>query len=63
MTQSKTQNRKFVLAKRPKGAPDNSTLRLETEDVPTRGKGQMLLRLTGQIGQGANLLRALPRFS
>ncbi len=44
MTQSKTRNRKFVLTKRPKGEPDDSTLRLETEDVPTPGKGQMLLR-------------------
>jgi NADPH-dependent curcumin reductase CurA len=44
MAQSKTENRKFVLAKRPKGAPDDKTLRLDTEDVPTPGKGQMLLR-------------------
>ncbi len=39
-----THNRKFVLAKRPKGLPDDSTLRLETEDIPTPGEGQMLLR-------------------
>ncbi|TYB89880.1 NADP-dependent oxidoreductase [Oceaniovalibus sp. ACAM 378] len=44
MTQSDTQNRKFVLAERPKGEPDDKTLRLETEDRPTAGKGQMLLR-------------------
>ena len=44
MTQSTTRNRKFVLAERPKGAPDDSTLRLETEDLPKPGKGQMLLR-------------------
>lgn len=44
MTQSKIRNRKFVLGKRPKGAPDDSTLRLETEDLPTPSKGQMLLR-------------------
>ena len=44
MTQSKSQNRKYALAKRPKGEPDNTTLRLETEEVPTPGKGQMLLR-------------------
>jgi NADPH-dependent curcumin reductase CurA len=44
MTQSNTRNRKFVLGKRPKGVPDDSTLRLETEDLPIPGKGQMLLR-------------------
>lgn len=44
MPQSSTQNRKFVLAQRPKGEPDNSTLRLETAEVPTPAKGQMLLR-------------------
>ncbi|WP_116133372.1 NADP-dependent oxidoreductase [Tropicimonas sp. IMCC34043] len=44
MTQSSTQNRRFVLAERPKGEPDDSTLRLETVDLPTPGKGQMLLR-------------------
>ena len=44
MTQSSTQNRKFVLAERPKGEPDDNTLRLETEDLPTAGTGQMLLR-------------------
>ena len=44
MPQSKTQNRKFVLAHRPKGEPDDNTLRLETEEVPQAGKGAMLLR-------------------
>jgi NADPH-dependent curcumin reductase CurA len=44
MTQSSTRNRKFVLAERPKGEPDDNTLRLETEDLPTPSKGQMLLR-------------------
>ncbi|MFX0544133.1 NADP-dependent oxidoreductase [Roseovarius sp. S1116L3] len=44
MTQSDTENRKFVLAKRPKGEPDDDTLRLETEPRPEPGKGQMLLR-------------------
>lgn len=44
MTQSSKTNRKFVLAKRPKGEPDDSTLRLETEAIPTPAKGQMLLR-------------------
>lgn len=44
MTQSKTQNRKIVLAERPKGEPNDATLRLETEALPVPGKGQMLLR-------------------
>lgn len=44
MPQSATRNRKFVLAERPRGEPDANTLRLETEDLPTPGKGQMLLR-------------------
>lgn len=44
MTQTTTENRKFVLAERPKGAPDDKTLRLEIEGLPTPGKGQMLLR-------------------
>ena len=44
MPQSSTQNRKFVLAQRPRGEPDTNTLRLETAAVPTPGTGQMLLR-------------------
>lgn len=44
MTQSSTKNRRFVLAERPEGEPDDKTLRLETWDLPTPGKGQMLLR-------------------
>lgn len=44
MAQSNTRNRKFVLAARPKGEPDDNTLRLETEDIAPPGKGQMLLR-------------------
>ncbi|OSP53941.1 NADP-dependent oxidoreductase [Pseudoruegeria sp. SK021] len=44
MTQSDTANRKFVLAERPKGEPTEQTLRLETDAVPTPGKGEMLLR-------------------
>ena len=39
-----TLNRRFVLAERPRGEPDDSTLRLETGDVPAPGKNQMLLR-------------------
>ena len=44
MSQSTTQNRRFVLAERPTGEPDDNTLRLETTDLPTPGPGQMLLR-------------------
>ena len=44
MPQSDTANRKFVLAERPKGEPTESTLRLETGDLPNVGAGQMLLR-------------------
>ncbi|MEI4260851.1 NADP-dependent oxidoreductase [Roseovarius sp. D0-M9] len=44
MTQTDDQNRKFVLAERPKGEPDDRTLRLETEERPVAGQGQMLLR-------------------
>ncbi len=46
MNQSKTQNRRYVLAERPHGEPDDKTLRLETQDIPTPGEGQMLLRNT-----------------
>jgi NADPH-dependent curcumin reductase len=44
MTQSRTVNRRFVLAERPRGEPNDKTLRLETGAVPTPGEGQMLLR-------------------
>lgn len=44
MARSTTVNRQWVLAERPKGEPDDRTLRLVTGDVPTPGKGQMLLR-------------------
>ena len=44
MKLSTNRNRKFVLAERPRGEPDDNTLRLETDDLPTPGKGQMLLR-------------------
>ena len=44
--QSDTANRKFVLAERPKGEPTENTLRLETDDLPKVGAGQMLLRLS-----------------
>lgn len=44
MTQSNDSNRRCVLAERPKGEPNDNTLRLETVDRPTAGAGQMLLR-------------------
>ena len=44
MSQSKTQNRQLVLAQRPKGEPNEDTLRLETSEIPSPGDGQMLLR-------------------
>lgn len=44
MPQSTTTNRRFVLAERPRGEPNEQTLRLETGDIPTPVDGQMLLR-------------------
>jgi NADPH-dependent curcumin reductase CurA len=44
MPQSTTHNRRFVLAERPSGEPDDRTLRLETVDIPEPSEGQMLLR-------------------
>ncbi len=44
MPRSETMNRRFVLAERPVGEPDEGTLRLETVEVPVPGPGQMLLR-------------------
>lgn len=44
MTQSDKTNRQIVLAERPVGLPDENTLRLEQTDIPTAGKGEMLLR-------------------
>lgn len=44
MTQSNSTNRRIVLAERPKGLPDEHTLRLEETDVPKLSTGQMLLR-------------------
>ncbi|MGO4916112.1 hypothetical protein [Pseudogemmobacter sp. W21_MBD1_M6] len=43
-TNDPNQHHKPVLAEHPKGQPDDDTLRLETEDPQTPGKGQMLLR-------------------
>jgi NADPH-dependent curcumin reductase CurA len=44
MAQSSTVNRRFVLAQRPEGEPDDNTLRLETGDIPKPASDQMLLR-------------------
>lgn len=44
MTPSRSQNRRFLLAERPKGEPTADTLRLETQDIPQAGKGEMLLQ-------------------
>lgn len=46
MPQSPDINRRIVLAERPKGLPDDNTLRLEEAAVPEAGQGQMLLRTT-----------------
>lgn len=44
MPQTAAENRKLVLAERPRGLPTASTPRLETEALPQPGLGQMLLR-------------------
>ncbi|MEP0508133.1 MAG: NADP-dependent oxidoreductase [Aurantimonas coralicida] len=44
MTQSTEVNRRYVLAERPKGEPNDDTLRLETVERPEAGAGHMLLR-------------------
>lgn len=44
MPQSENQNRRIVLAERPKGEPDENTLRLETAEIPEPGDGEMLVR-------------------
>ena len=44
MTQLTDVNRRYVLAERPKGEPNDDTLRLETAERPEAGAGQMLLR-------------------
>ncbi len=43
-SQTTNKNRRIVLAKRPKGLPDNDTLRLETVTIPEPDHNQMLLR-------------------
>lgn len=42
--QSREQNRRWVLAQRPRGLPDENTLRLETGPAPEPGPGEMLIR-------------------
>lgn len=44
MKQSNTTNRRLVLAERPEGTPTESTLTLETADIPSPKDGEMLLR-------------------
>ena len=44
MAQSETINRRFILAERPKGEPNDDTLKLDEAAVPTPGDGEMLLR-------------------
>lgn len=44
MKQTNTTNRRLILAERPKGEPTDSTLTLETGDVPSPQEGEMLLR-------------------
>lgn len=44
MSQSTTQNRRWVLASRPHGAPVTENFRLEEQPIPTPSEGQVLLR-------------------
>jgi NADPH-dependent curcumin reductase len=44
MNQTNKTNRRLVLAERPEGAPSESTLTLETGDIPSPKDGEMLLR-------------------
>ncbi|MEZ6874884.1 NADP-dependent oxidoreductase [Enterobacter sp. KBR-315C3_2022] len=44
MSQSSTQNRRWVLASRPHGAPVADNFRLEEQLIPTPAEGQVLLR-------------------
>ncbi|MEB6377761.1 NADP-dependent oxidoreductase [Leclercia adecarboxylata] len=44
MSQSSTQNRQWILASRPHGAPTADNFRLETTDIPQPADGQLLLR-------------------
>ncbi len=44
MIQTSQTNRRILLAERPKGRPDDATLKLEAAAMPEAGAGQMLLR-------------------
>lgn len=44
MSQSSTQNRQWVLASRPNGAPTGDNFRLENSSIPEPADGQLLLR-------------------
>lgn len=44
MSQTDTTNRRLVLAERPKGEPNENTLRLKSVDIPSPQERQMLLR-------------------
>lgn len=44
MSQSTTQNRRWVLASRPNGAPVAENFRLEEQPIPSPAEGQVLLR-------------------
>jgi len=44
MPQTSNANRRVVLAERPKGIPNENTLRLEEASIPQVGAGEMLLR-------------------
>lgn len=44
MSQTPTENRRWILAERPIGEPTPNTLRLDTAPLPSPGAGQMLLR-------------------
>lgn len=44
MAQTSDVNRQIVLVERPKGQPDDNTLKLQTTDVPVPGAGEMLVR-------------------
>ena len=44
MTTTNNMNRRVVLAERPKGLPDDKTLRLESAAIPSIGSDQMLLQ-------------------
>lgn len=44
MQQDNQTNRRFILAERPVGEPNEKTLRLESSEIPNPAAGQMLLR-------------------